>query len=366
MKIMLICFPSLPVCQNLLYLSYMSLKHRGYNVKTIGAEGSDVAYEFSEDNYFMKPSGKSGMTVGGLLKVPFKLIRALSIIKKESPDIVHFTHKHIWNYPIIKLLKVFNKNIKIVHSIHDPIGHEGDKVKNGVMMYNRKIVKLADVLVVHSANALKQLKENYTFDTKVCMANFAQSQWKDFQSCDITKNILFFGRVNRYKGCDKIPMLSEALLKLDKDITIKIVGKASDDLEQTLIDNINSCKNVEWDNRFISDSELEQVFYNSDITLIMYNHISQSGVICDSYNNSVPVAAFNIDGMDEFVFDGKTGLLVEPFNIEKYAKAIVELINDKEKWKELCYGAWDMGNKNYSSDAMVIGFIGAYEEAMEK
>ena len=180
MKVILISFPTLPVCQNLMYLAYIALRDKGIYVKTIGAEDAEVDYNITNDNYLIRTPEKSGMTFKGVLELPLKIFKILYIINKEKPDIVHFTHKHIWNYVVIKLIRLFNKKIKIVHSLHDPVGHEGDSVKNGVIMYNSKIIHMADALVVHSENALKQLRENYDFGTKVFIARYSQSLWKAF------------------------------------------------------------------------------------------------------------------------------------------------------------------------------------------
>ncbi len=360
MNVMLVSFPHLPVCRNLMYIAYKNLKKLGVNVKTLGPEPIDGAVDNFE-NIVLNNSVESGMSIIGMLKMPLYVIRSVNIIRKNKPDVIHFLHKHIWNYPIILYCKRFLKNTKIVHSIHDPIGHEGDKVQNGVRLYNSKIVKVADGLVVHSKNAYNQLIENYCIGCKVFKVNLSINDAMPFKKKVLNKNLLFFGRVNKYKGCDMLPQLAEELYRLDNEIVINVMGRAADDIDQELIRKINECVNIKWDNRFFDDSEIDDVFDNISIVLIMYNHISQSGVICDAFNRSVPVVAFDIDGMREFVNE-KNACLIKPFDIKKYAEAIVNLLNDNEKWNNMCYEAWKNGNKMYSGKSMAEGFVDLYNE----
>lgn len=363
MNIMLISFPFLPVCRNLMYIAYKYLKKNGNNVITLGPE--PVNGEINEnENVILNNSQKSGMSIGGILKMPMFLIKTMFLIKKNNPDVIHFLHKHIWNYPIILICRLFFKKIKIVHSIHDPIGHEGDKVQNGVRLYNKKIVSMVDGLIVHSKNAYNQLMDNYDVNCKVSIVNFSNTEFKPFKKKKLTKELLFFGRVNRYKGCDMLPELSKKLLELDRDILIKIVGKSSDDLEEKLINEINECENIIWDNRFFDNSEIDSIFAPVSLVLIMYKHISQSGVISDACNNSVPVVAFDIDGMREFV-DEKTACLVEPFDIELYSSKIVELLSNNSMWDRMCKEAYLSGKKMYSCQGMAEGFSDMYFELLK-
>lgn len=363
MNIMLISYPHLPVCRNLMYIAYKYLKKNKYNVITLGPEPVDGNINKS-DNKILKSTEKSGMSFCGVLKIPICLIKTIFLIKQNNPDIVHFLHKHIWNYPIIYFCKIFFKNIKIVHSIHDPIGHEGDRVQSGVRLYNRKIIKLVDGVIVHSKNAYNQLMNNYMVNCRVKIVYFSNTELLPFREKELTKELLFFGRINKYKGCDMLPKLSDELLKMDSDIQIKVVGKASDDLEEELIGKINKCKNIKWDNRFFDNSEIDSIFESVSLVLIMYKHISQSGVISDACNHSTPVIAFDIDGIREFVNEN-TACLVNAFDIKEYAYGIVELLNNKETWRKMCKDAYEMGEKMYSAQGMANGFAEFYIDLLK-
>ena len=57
-------------------------------------------------------------------------------------------------------------------------------------------------------------------------------------------------------------------------------------------------------------------------------------VIAEAMVHNIPVVAFNISSNPELVSDGKNGLLVPFENKELFARALIDLINNKEKRKQ--------------------------------
>lgn len=77
-----------------------------------------------------------------------------------------------------------------------------------------------------------------------------------------------------------------------------------------------------------------------------------------------PIVATNTGGIPEVVKDGLNGLLVPPRDSESLAQAIIELLKDEEKRREMGLEGRDM-IRNFSTAQMVEGTLEVYEEVVK-
>jgi glycosyltransferase involved in cell wall biosynthesis len=75
-----------------------------------------------------------------------------------------------------------------------------------------------------------------------------------------------------------------------------------------------------------------------------------------------PIVATAVGGSDEAIVDGVTGLLVPPADPVSLAAAIRRLLSDRELASRLATAAKTRVTREFSSDAMVRGVTGVYEE----
>ena len=79
----------------------------------------------------------------------------------------------------------------------------------------------------------------------------------------------------------------------------------------------------------------------------------------------VPVIGTNAGGMPEVVRSGETGYLCEVGDIDGMAKAALELLNDRGKWKEMSHlGAKD-ARERFSLDEIVSKYEHLYKTSLE-
>lgn len=74
-----------------------------------------------------------------------------------------------------------------------------------------------------------------------------------------------------------------------------------------------------------------------------------------------PIVATRIGGIPELIENGKTGILVEPRDHQALARAIEELLQNKEKTKEMTSMARLMVEKEFIAEGMVKKIEGVYE-----
>ncbi|MBF0522643.1 MAG: glycosyltransferase family 4 protein [Candidatus Omnitrophica bacterium] len=77
--------------------------------------------------------------------------------------------------------------------------------------------------------------------------------------------------------------------------------------------------------------------------------------------SGLAVIASRVGGIPSLIEDRKTGILVEPENVNELAKEIIGLLTYSEKIKELGLNAREFALKNYSSEQMVEKTVTVYK-----
>lgn len=75
--------------------------------------------------------------------------------------------------------------------------------------------------------------------------------------------------------------------------------------------------------------ELASVVRSSLFVVCPYTDATQSGVVSTAFSVGTPVIVTRVGGLPEMVEEGKTGLIVEPKNIETLASAMTKLLDDE-------------------------------------
>lgn len=350
MKVLLISFTTNPDLQSYLYNLYEYLKNNNVECHTIGSKDVKVSVKLDVNNILLDTTEKPDISLNSIKLLMKNLGKIISVINNIKPDIIHFISSHTWNFLILLYLRLSGTSSKILHTIHDPVGHDREKVQKKVILYNKIVNWLLDSVVLHSYNSYEKYVNNYV-PKKPAVIPLGEFKEKNFIEPRYTKKALIFGRLNAYKGLEYIPEIADQLYKLDKDIIISVYGKISEDIDEDLINCIRVKNNIELVDRFIGEKELEELLYEHDVVLITYTSISQSGVIALSMVNSKPIIAFNIEGMEEFV-NSQCAVLIDDFNTSEFANAVYQLLNDNERLLTMSKEAWNLSKEKYTIERM--------------
>ena len=79
-----------------------------------------------------------------------------------------------------------------------------------------------------------------------------------------------------------------------------------------------------------------------------------------------PVVATDVGGVPELIKHNQTGLLVPPANSETLAKAILELLEDREKAKKLGENGRRLVEEKFSQETMIERTENLYRELLKK
>lgn len=358
-RVLQISFSELPTLQKHLYLSFAELRRQGVDTWTVGSANLAIDIDLDDRNLLVAtpPTPKPGIAS---LRQASGAIRDLSRrIAQIRPDIVHFTNKHTWNFLLLRRLRRDLPNAAFLHTFHDPIGHEGDSVQKGVVLYHRVVQRMLDGIVVFSDIAKRQTEEVLKPRCPVYQVPFGEKPWKEYEPIEqLTHRVLAFGRLNSYKGVKYYPEIAERLLELSPETTFVIAGKPSDDIDRSILDRLSEMPNVELHARFIEESEVDGFFKNCDLVLMPYTSITQSGVILDAYSRSRCVVAFDIEGMSSYVPEDR--LLVSPFQMNDYAGLVSNLVSNMDELNRASKECWEFGRDHFSLSLMGTGLLDVY------
>ena len=260
-------------------------------------------------------------------------------IEAYNPKLVYVCDTNLITGRIIQHLP---KSIPVIMTVHDVNAHPNytslsvaikDRAKQP---YTMQALKKCNRIVLMSNNSYEGFKAKYPqFSNKLSLIRLGAHvpMAKDEYPPELeglNGFILFFGRLDKYKG---IINLLKAYENKKGQIKSKIViaGKGILTEEENNIINAHP-ESVILVKRYISDGEMIWLFKNAACTVLPYIEASQSGVLSMSYHFGKPVIVSDIDGLTEFVEDGKTGVVFH--NIDELADALVSVPANAEEMRK--------------------------------
>ena len=276
----------------------------------------------------------------------------------DSYDVIHFCDEEDMTFPFFS---IFTKKPKIMHSL-TPNAFEAIR-KN---FFQRIIFKKISQMYIPCSFQIESylkigIPQSKILD-KVSVGVNAET-FKPDESKRLDSLVLFVGRLQKLKG---VHILLEAIPLLRLPVNAVIIGPFdqndpiySEELKEKA-EKINSQgkHKVELLGR---KSEKELVPWYQKATFLVAPHLDQ---ICgdlttlEALSSATPVIATG----DEVIKNNINGLLVPPNDVEKLAKSINELLENKELRRKL--GAEGRRNieEKYSWERIVKDLTKAYEE----
>lgn len=356
MKMVLVSFSEHPSLQNYMYLLAKNMTASGVETYTVGSAKVQVPQHNSEKSMLVDTTERPTPSVSSFKKLKAALKRICMHIESITPETIVFVSKHTWNVFLMMWLKR-HVATRIIHVYHDPLGHKGDRVRMAVIAYNWCCARIADGIVVHSSKGYEDVKRvfkpRYLYNIPLGCC-----EWIDYrENTHQSKKVLVFGRMNRYKGLELLPELAVKLYEKDPDIKIIVTGKKSSDLPDEVIVRMKEQPNIVVSERYVPEEELNDIFYTSDLVLVMHTSITQSGVLLDAFRHSRPVICFDIDGIHDYVKDERS--LVQGFNLDEMANRVVTYLNDQRLSREIALKAWEYGQSHFSDQIMAAQLLNA-------
>jgi len=154
--------------------------------------------------------------------------------------------------------------------------------------------------------------------------------------------LLCFGNIAPYKGIEDLLRALAILVRVEGPFTLILAGRVRDrscesywaDLE-SLIEELQLSKYVRKEIRYIPDEDIGLLFRASDVSVLPYRRVYQSGVLALSFAQGVPVIVSDVGCLSQDVIEGETGLVSRSGDVPGLAGKIrtyfaSDLFNDLE------------------------------------
>ena len=255
-----------------------------------------------------------------------------SAISDLQPDLVHFTGPHLWNVGLLRALGA--RGIPIVHTMHDLDPHEGTRLGSFLRLWNWLVVHSAHHILVHGQAYYDRLiaagvpAEQLTYTPLLHLfvgQPWMQEAWRLASQVRYEPWALFFGRLERYKGVDRL-LTACAMMSSAATATTRVVLAGPGDLAALWCDPIP--RGVEVRNRLIQDDEALDLFRRCALLVLPYLDATQSALIAAAYFFRKPVLITRTGALPEYVEDGYTGSVMEPDHPASFARCLEEMVSD--------------------------------------
>lgn len=289
---------------------------------------------------------------------PFNIIGVAGKIRKMNPDLVIISWWHPYFAPCYQILASLLGKCKVAYLCHNVLPHERFPFDRAL---SKGTLKKADFCIVHSEEDKEDLasilpkmvckKNMHPTYNAFCINNISREDArKQLGIADDHKVMLFFGLVRKYKGLIHLLNAMPKIIQNVPNIKLFVVGDFGNDKEEYMekIESLGIAEHLVIRDGYVPDDEVEPYFAGADINVCPYETATQSGILQIAFGFGLPAVVTRVGGLPEVVTDGETGYVVEAFNPDALADAVIDYFNNdkasymREKVEEDSYRfSWD-------------------------
>jgi glycosyltransferase involved in cell wall biosynthesis len=304
------------------------------------------------------------------ISLPFQLAK---IIRDQKINIVHGQGARAEFYA--RIAKRLNRRANYVSTLSMPVeGFDvGPLLKGFYRLFDRLTERYVDRFIVVS-DALKRFMINERLiapDRVVCIYNGIeiekhkpdlQARNRIREEFGLEEHISVIGAIGRLvwqKGFEYLIKAAPKVLNLQPNIKIMIIGEGPLLAELKTLSEQIGLKNQIIFTGFRSD--VGALLSAIDIFVIPSVLEGFPMVTLEAMAAEKPIVASNIPGINEQIFDGKTGILVTPTNPNEISNRIIELLSNVSYRRTLSSKATKKVRDFFSVEYMVKATIRVYD-----
>lgn len=288
-------------------------------------------------------------------------IKIKDFIKKKKIDMVFFKTPNPVNCVISALLRKTPQ----LYYIHDYKPHTGTSVfYNSILYRSEKVLSKYCSNTVIASEKLKTmlLQENPIWkNSKVQVVPLGVLDNLLFDlppaPCDI--DVLFFGRIEDYKGVD---WFLDIMNRKRRQIKVVIAGKGT--LPETCMKQCSENDNITIINRYIEDRELAGLINRTKIVILPYRNATGTQVIQTAFSYKKCVIAADVGNFSEIIDQGINGILVPPMNEEVMLEAVDRILADPLYADYIGGKAWEKVRKVFDNEAIAKQYLELFKSIM--
>lgn len=290
------------------------------------------------------------------------MLRILFMILIERPYVIHiqWIRLPVFDYPFYYMInKIFRK--KLVYTVHNILPH---KIKKNDYSTYKRFYDLCDVLIVHTLTAKGELSAKFNIDSKKIyvaphgpLAFIEEDDKLEMEirnlekKYDLKHKIVFsiIGTQSEYKGTDLLIDAWRSSKKLNEhtDVTLVVAGKNTNKYINPKID-----KNIKAIDGHLSNLTFNALIRRSDVIVLPYRRIEQSGVLLSFIKEHIPYCATNVGELVVPIIKENIGWIIPEISSKSIQKTIESIVDNKDTiiekknnfagWERICdYYDWN-------------------------
>ncbi len=294
--------------------------------------------------------------------------RVRTLIKEIKPEVVYAHNIHYYlSYYCLKLAQKYSKGVFL--TVHDmmlvyygkwkPKSFNNfkitilDQIQEAKKRYNpfrniiiRFLLKYVDKIFAVSCALAHVLNHNGIQNIEVLHNGIDVDNWKikkeeirQFkQQYNIqNKKVIFFGgRLSELKGGEKIIQVMKKVVEQIPETVLLIAGKKQGYAQKMLrfAQQLGISNNIVLTG-WLDNNEIKSAYYSCEIVVVPSIYLDPFPTLnLEAMACKKPVVGTCFGGTPEIVEDGKTGYIVNPFNVGVVAEKIINLLRNPQKAKE--------------------------------
>jgi len=187
---------------------------------------------------------------------------------------------------------------------------------------------------------------------------------KKFNIPENRKIILYLGRIHKTKGIDFLVRAYAHLIKKMnfKDPVLVVAGPDDGYLSEikSLVQGLSVSNSILFTGPLYGEDKLA-AYVDSQLYVLPSRYETFPMTVLEAYACEKPVIASKVGGLGDIVVNGVTGLLIKPRDIEQLTYALLCLLNDDKRAREMGSRGRKLIQKKFSIEKAVNALEHLYE-----
>jgi D-inositol-3-phosphate glycosyltransferase len=272
-------------------------------------------------------------------------------------------HFHIFYTNVLVLFNLLFVKIfsgKIVLTVHDVSSFSNSSNSS---IIEKLIYKLTDRIITHNEFSKSEIiKVNGNLFSSISIVphgsytpfiNIQYDKEKSKEQLGIPNNrriLLFFGMIKKVKGLEVLLSALKGVIKKNSDVLLVIAGRVWENdfsAYQKIIDENNLSEYILLHTKFIPQEDVEHYYCASDLVILPYKKIYQSGVLMMTLSYERPALVSDLPPLKEIISDNENGFLFKAENVSDLTAKLNSILSDEGLMEEVRVKGAELINTKY-------------------
>ena len=288
------------------------------------------------------------------------------LIGKIKPDLIHLqgAENAYYSSTILPLIKKYPSILTIQGFIAHASSLESKQLKKRVNC-EKEIIQSIPIAFYRSKQMAEDIKAIHPA-IRLCWNTYASFSIALIEA-EKQYDIVFFARISKDKGIFDL-LQAVAMLQVDRpNISLCVIGGGKIEEIKQYAEDLGVGKQVHWAGFLPTQEDVHQLAAKAKVSVLPTYFDIIPGTIIESMFLGIPVVAYSTDSIPEINEKEEVISLVEKGNVHALAKAIEELLSNKNLSKERSEKGIKRANEMfvYKDEDVRLSLLEGYRQAIE-